>query len=261
MAELLHHSVSGLPGAPTLLLIHAMGADSSFWDGCRAIWDARFRTIACDLRGAGRSLRPAAAVTPASHVGDLEALVAHLGPDRLVVVGCAVGAMTAVHYAAAHPERVAGLVLSNPGIRTREAAREALAQRAAAVRRDGMEAAVPPIVDGAFAGCPDDGVRARFVDRFRAQDPTLYAATIEGMLHADVTADLSEIRCPTLLVAGSMDRLLPPEHAEEIKAHLPSAELTIVEGGAHFIPYQRPAEFAGLVEGFMAQHGLTSAAP
>jgi pimeloyl-ACP methyl ester carboxylesterase len=238
-----------------------MGADSTFWDGCRAIWDAHFRTIACDLRGAGGSPQPKGMLTPASHVGDLEALASHLGLDRFVVVGCAVGAMTAVHYAAAHPERVAALVLSNPGIRTREAACEALTQRAAAVRRDGMEAAVPAIVDGAFAGCPDDAARARFVDRFRAQDPALYAAVIEGMLHADVTADLARIRCPTLLVPGSRDRLLPPEHAEEIKRHLPSAELTIVEGGAHFIPYQRPVEFAGLVEGFIARHGLASAGP
>jgi pimeloyl-ACP methyl ester carboxylesterase len=238
-----------------------MGADSTFWDGCRAIWEARFRTIACDLRGAGRSPPPEGMLTPASHVGDIHALISHLELDRVVVMGCAVGAMTAVHYAAARPERVAGLVLSNPGIRTREAAREALTQRAAAVRRDGMDAAVPAIIDGAFAGCPDDAARARFVDRFRAQDPALYAATIEGMLQADVAADLARIHCPTLLVPGSMDRLLPPEHAEEIKARLPSAELTIVEGGAHFIPYQRPVEFAGIVEGFMAQHGLASAGP
>ena len=256
MPDILVHSVSGREDAQALLLIHAMGADMSFWDGCRAIWDAHYRTVACDLRGAGHSPPPKGPLTPASHVGDLEALAEHLKLDRLVVIGCAVGAMTAVHFAAAHPERVAALVLSNPGIRTRDAAREPLARRAADVRRDGMDAAVPAIVNGAFAGCPDDDVRARFVARFRVQDPALYAATIEGMLHADTTADLGKIRCPTLLVPGSMDRLLPPDHAEEIKQHLPSAELTVVEGGAHFIPYQRPAEFAALVENFLGRHGL-----
>lgn len=254
MSELLHHRVGGRKGARSLLLIHPMGADYSFWDDCRGFWDTRFRTIACNLRGVGRSPQPRGMLTPASHVADLAALVGHLEVHETVVIGCAAGSMTAVHYAASHPGRVSALILANPGIRTRKAARAALARRAHNVRREGMSAAVSTVMNQAFAGCDDEALRARFVDQLMALDPLLYAAAIDGLQHADTVADLDKVRCPTLLVPGSMDRLFPPDHAQEIKEHIPSAELTLVEGGAHFIPYQRPAEFAVRVSNFLDRY-------
>lgn len=57
--------------------------------------------------------------------------------------------------------------------------------------------------------------------------------------------------CPTLIVAGGQDRLLQPDHARLIHRALPQSELVELPDGAHFIPYQRPAEFAGLVSGLL----------
>jgi pimeloyl-ACP methyl ester carboxylesterase len=59
--------------------------------------------------------------------------------------------------------------------------------------------------------------------------------------------------CPTLIVAGGNDRLLPPDQARELHCLLPDSRLIVIEEGAHFIPYQRPREFAEMVEGFLRE--------
>lgn len=242
---------SGRPDGPTLLLVHPMGATKVFWDGCREVWDLRFRSIACDLRGAGDSPAPPGPITFDQHVADLEALVARLGLDRLVLVGCAVGAMVAAEYAAAFPARATALVMANPGIRTLQAARPALSQRVAAVRQAGMDAILPAALSAAFVGCPEDQAKARYTTLFRAHNPVTYAATIEGMLDADIGDCIRLLRCPMLLVPGGRDCLLPPDHAAEIQELAPSAETHLIVDGAHFIPYQRPHEFAGIVKSFV----------
>jgi pimeloyl-ACP methyl ester carboxylesterase len=54
-----------------------------------------------------------------------------------------------------------------------------------------------------------------------------------------------------LIVAGGHDRLLPLAHARQIHEALPASEFVLIEHGAHFIPYQRPNEFALLAGSFM----------
>lgn len=248
----LHHSDSGLPSAATLLLVHPMGADLLFWDACRAVWESQFRCIAVDLRGAGKSPSTQGSVSIRAHGEDVGNLVTQLQAGPVVAVGCAVGAMVATAFAGLHPESCRGLVLSNPGFRTLASARDMLTKRADAVRRAGMMAVLPGALDGAFAGCPHDASRDAFAARFTAQDPLRYALQIEGMLEADTSPFLSAIACPTLIVAGGRDNLLPPSHAAEIHARLPGSCLELMPDGAHFIPYQQPDVFARMVSYFIA---------
>lgn len=126
-----------------------------------------------------------------------------------------------------------------------------LARRAAAVRSGGMMAVLPGAVDNAFTGCLEDDRRKAYAERFSAQDPASYAFALEGILDADISGSLARIQCPTLIIAGGSDVLLPPEHARSIQATLAESELVVIKAGAHFIPYQRPAQFAALVSDFL----------
>lgn len=118
-----------------------------------------------------------------------------------------------------------------------------------------MAAIIPAATDAAFLGQPEDERKTAYVARFAAQDPAAYARQIEGMLEADISGDLDAISCPTLIIAGGMDRLLPAHHAEAIHAGLAGSKLVRFEDGAHFIPYQQPARFAHTVMDFLAESG------
>lgn len=235
-----------------LLLVHPMGADIAFWDACRSILEKSFRCVAVDLRGAGQSEAATKPIPIQENATDLAAFcdAQKLGP--VVVVGCAVGAMIAAVFAGMRPDLCCAAVLCNPGFRTLPGARAALSARAEKARAEGMAAIVPAATDAAFAGCPNDDRKRAYISRFAAQDAEQYALQIEGMLDADTSPWLGGIAAPVLIVAGGRDTLLPPaDHAERLRERVAGAELVLVPEGAHFIPYQRPGEFAALVEGFV----------
>lgn len=260
---LLHHRYGSPPdaAAPTLLLIHPMGASLSFWDTCLPAWQPHCGILAVDLRCAGAS--PCAAEPPglATHAADLEAVRAACGARRLVPVACAVGCMVAATYAAQHPAHVLGMVLSNPTPRSTEAAREALFARAAAVRQGGMAAILPAAVERPFAEQPRDSRYAAYLAAFAAQDPHAYAQSVLGFATADAHEDFARVACPTLLVPAAHDLLLPPPLADEVAALMRPglARIALDTQGAHFLPYQRPAAFAAQVLHFVSHLGAEGA--
>jgi 4,5:9,10-diseco-3-hydroxy-5,9,17-trioxoandrosta-1(10),2-diene-4-oate hydrolase len=100
---------------PPLLCLHAIGHDASDWAGLRERLAARHRVIALDWPGQGRSgadVQPLGVERYAQLVGGL---LDALGIDRAVLVGNSVGGAAAIAFASAHPERVRGLVLADPG--------------------------------------------------------------------------------------------------------------------------------------------------
>src|SRR5690606_31830730 len=255
--DILAYDLEGEAEGIPLMLIHPLGADGRFWEAARLHLGSGVRARACYLRGAGRSPAATAPVTLERSVEDVEALRTQLGIDRMVVIGCAVGAMVAALYAARHPGRTAGLVMANPGIRISQAAGADLAERARKVRQEGMRALLPQAIDNAFVGCTDEASRRRHEERFLSYDPEGYAWAALGMQDADLTAALGRIRCPTLLVPGGMDRLFPPSvHVREIAERVSGAALVEFEDGAHFIPYQQPQRFAATVSDFLDRSGL-----
>jgi 3-oxoadipate enol-lactonase len=264
MSQLLHHALHDADSrAPTLLLIHPLGADLTFWDECVACWKSRVSCVACDLRSAGQSPRASGPVSIAHHVADLVALCDALELDAVIPVGCAVGAMTAVAFAANHPQRTRGLILCNPALRTSPEAKAMLSARAAAVRRAGMLDILPGAVDKAFDAQPRDDRYARYLARFALQDAEGYALSVLGILDADASADLAAIRVPALVIAGGHDVLLPPAMSHMVHQLMPQAQFAQFDEAAHFVPYQAPQRFATLVADFVdgidraALHGVT----
>lgn len=247
------HHQAPRPGAPTLLLIHPMGASLCFWDACLPAWQAKVGTLAMDLRCAGASPCGDAPPTLDDHVADLEELRGALGLTQLVPVACAVGGMITASYAARYPGHVAAMVLANPTARSAPAARDMLLARAEAVRQGGMAAILPGVVERPFEAQPRDARYDAYLAAFAAQDPVAYAKSLEGFAMADASAALPDVECPTLLVPAAHDLLLPPTLAEEVAALMRPglARIALDPLGAHFLPYQRPAAFAAAVLKFL----------
>jgi pimeloyl-ACP methyl ester carboxylesterase len=74
-------------------------------------------------------------------------------------------------------------------------------------------------------------------------DPYLHNPKLRGRLR--------RITAPTLVVAGAQDGLVPPVYAETFAAEIPGARLEVVQGAAHWLPFEKPDELAALVENFV----------
>ena len=103
----------GTGGLPVVFL-HSFAGDTSHWSGQLAHLRKTRRAIAIDLRGHGKSDAPSNGDYAVEAVArDVDAVANSLGLTRFVLVGHSMGGSTAIAYAAAHPDKVAGLVLAS----------------------------------------------------------------------------------------------------------------------------------------------------
>lgn len=252
----LYCTTSGPAGAPALLLLHPLGSSHEFWDECTAIWSKHYFVVAPDLRGAGRSPIPDRPQAVDVHVRDLKALREALDLRRIVAIGCAIGSVIATAYTAADADAVDALVLSNTTDRLGEESRQRHESRLKLVAENGIEALLPTVIDMAFDGLPKDERYRRYLERFRRNDPRGYGALALGMVGTDNAQILDELTCPTLVVAGAHDILLPPRLARGVHAIVKNSEFAEIDAAAHFAPYQTPEAFAALVDDFLRRHGV-----
>lgn len=249
--QLLNYETHGEPQDIALLLVPPLGTDRRFWEECVPLWRSRFYCVTPDLQAAGKSPRPDVPVTIPSHAADLERLRESLGIRSVVPIGCALGSMVAAAYAARYPQSTRALVMTNPGLRNTDSANEMLRQRAEIARRSGVGALLPAAADRAFLNLPRDERYWRHVERFAAQDAETFARSVLGFIDADITGELPRIHCPMLIVSGEHDVLMPADNARRIKESVPHAEVTLMKGVAHFLPFQAPDRFAPMVAEFL----------
>ena len=144
--------VAGPPGAPTVLLVHGLGASGGLnWFRTFETLGAEFRVLAPDLRGHGRGVRSPQAFRLADCADDLAALLDVLAPGPVLVAGYSMGGPVAELLWRRHPERVAGLVLCATAPRfsrvlsVARPADVALGLFAAGARFGGRAASVPSV--------------------------------------------------------------------------------------------------------------------
>src|SRR5437899_4093944 len=106
------HYVEAGRGVP-LILIHGLADDTTIWDPVIPALAARFRVIALDQIGFGRSDKPLLNYRVSTLVDFLDGFLTELKIERASLVGNSLGGWVAAAYALAHPERVERLVLSD----------------------------------------------------------------------------------------------------------------------------------------------------
>ncbi len=227
----------------TLVLVHGLGGSTNTWYPQAQVLRRDFRLVAYDLAGAARSPVPDA-ISIESHVRDLLGIIDQAG-GRVHLAGHSLGTIICQHVAAAHPEKVASLALIGPFAQPPEAARAGLRERAAKARAEGMAKGMAGIAEAIVAGGTAADVRMHqpaavaFVrESIMAQPPEGYARNCEA-LAAAVSADLSRIACPVLLITGDEDRTAPAETARAMASAINGADVRVLDGCGHWATIER----------------------
>lgn len=243
----LHYEVLGRSNATPVLMIQGLGADKHGWDMQRYYLAMRYRVIALDNRGAGRSDKPFGHYTLEQMAADAISVLDEVGVDRAHVVGASMGGAISQIVGLKYPERVISLTLACTACRNHPWRRELLGSWATAASERGM---------GAMAG-----EAARWVigpRSFRRLLPAFgwlgplamgrtshaFVAQVRAILDVDesVAEQLEQVDIPTMVVVGNQDILTPRGDSEEIADRMPNAELVVISGAAH---------------GFMVEHATT----
>jgi len=269
--RLLRWSSEGVPA----LLIHGFGNEAHIWDDfAPAIADA-YQTLALDQRGHGDSdWDSQGRYDYDSLVADAEAVVAALGFERLVVVGHSLGGRVAMRFAAANPEKMAGLVIvdSAPehdprGIvrisqdveQHREPVFDTVGQyenylstaypvaTPQAIRRMAAHG-LTPREDGKLTLKMDTAFRTRVAGH---DDPEQIRAAEEATT-AELWDALAKIECPTLVVRGAASDIMSADVADRmVDDVLANATLAVVPQAGHSVMTDNPDGFRESVCAFM----------
>ncbi len=249
----LRYEVTG-NAARTLVLVHEMGGTLESWDGVLPAVCDHWRVLRYDVRGAGMSEKIRAPVTFDTMADDLAALLDALGINGAVALaGCAVGAGIAMRFASRFPDRVSALVAMAPATAVAPDRRAATEARAESIARLGPRG----VIEQSFAASYPPELRAdqqayrRFRARWLGNDPESYAAIYRMLISAEIEADLPRITAPTLLIAGTHDRLRPPAMVQTVAQSIPGARFRELDTG-HFMAVQTPGPVAAAIVDFLA---------
>jgi pimeloyl-ACP methyl ester carboxylesterase len=264
------HVVERGEGRP-LVFLHGVSLSAVTWHYQLLDLATRFRTVAVDFRGHGRSETGHDGHTLERVGHDLAELLVALDLHDAVLVGHSMGGLTVFEFLVDHAEvvaeRVAGAVLVSSLASTEGNvhAWHILSTMLAPVSAWGLRAAGR--LPGGYLPSTDLSYLIARAGFGRAPSPThveltraMTAATSTSVL-ADFTVEiaraelrdrLAEVTLPVLVVAGSRDVVTPMSNAREIVRNLPGAELKVLRGGGHMLMLERRKELNELIEKFAA---------
>ena len=258
-----------------LLVVNAVGANLAVWR--RALIDvARERPIITwDHRGLHESALPHSdRIDAGAQAEDALAVLDHYGVNRFVMVSWSNGARIALEITHRYPESVGALTVVNGGyghpfgraIRHLEFASAlptiaGLAKHFASFIEGPLRgAASRPEIAGlirqsGLIGATAD--TAALVDLFRgmaACDTRTLLSTYEAVAGDPAPELLSDVQCPTLLVAGERDAFTPRRVSEEMARSIPDARLEVYARATHYVPIEYPAKLSDDLRLFWGAH-------
>jgi len=255
----LHVRVEGPANAPVVILVHGFGASLQSFDAwSRGLPD--YRVIRFDLPGFGLSaVDPTDDYTDTRSLQVLLALMDSMNIERATLAGHSIGGRIAWKFAAAHPERVARLVLispdgfASPGFEYGKAAEvpATLGLMRYALPKSLLKMnLLPGYADPDFVS---DALVTRYHDLMLApgaRDAML--RRLQQTVLEDPEPILASIRMPVLLLWGEQDAMIPIANAEDYLRVLPNARIVRLPGVGHLAHEEGAAASLAALRDFIA---------
>jgi len=251
--EIFVRESAGPANAPTLLLLHGLGATGLLnWRPVFEPLGRSYRVLVVDHRGHGRGMRIRAPFRLADCADDVAALTDSLGIDRFFVVGYSMGGPIAQLLWQRHRQHVEGMVLC------------ATACRFASDDRRRLSHAFSPMLNFAGQVAPrrtirrvarqwlseaitDPAMRARVMSEVRSSDPVTVGQAAAAIMRFDSSQWISGVDVPTSIVLTEQDRLVPATSQRAMADQISGA---VVHGvpGDHSVCVTQPGLFVPALE-------------
>ncbi|XP_076239596.1 serine hydrolase BPHL [Calliopsis andreniformis] len=238
-------------GYPVLLLPGAVGSIwTDFKPQIEGLNKSKFTIVAWDPPGYGKSRPPDRIYYDDFLERDAEQahnLMKTLGYSKFSVIGWSDGGITSLMMAAMFPESITKMVAV--------AANAYITPKEAEIYKNFRE-----------IESWSEKMRAPMIALYgKEYFEKIWTGWVDGILriyeqrNGDLCkGSLSKIKCPTLIIQGSKDPMVLPEHPIYLKEHIPGAKLKIFEKGAHNLHLRYPEEFNELVTKFLCEENASS---
>ncbi len=232
---------------PVLVLVHGLGSSSEVWRDSMRLLARRYRVVALDLPGYGKSDKPHADYSIEYHAAALNDFIDALGAGKVTLVGNSMGGWISSITALNYPEKVSHLILVD----------------SAGLRRDTVSPVnlnpatkeeMRPLLLALFAN-------KSFVTEKMVNDQWEYHKDIRSTVQATLESlktklpllddRLKNIRVPALIIWGRDDTLTPLAYAERFAEGMPGSKLVVIDSAGHLPQVEQPAAFYRALKGFV----------
>lgn len=230
---------------PPVVLLHGTG-------GMHLSWPPEARRLmgchvfALDLPGHGRSEQQSGLQHIDAYVQAVRSWIASLDLPAVTLVGHSMGGAVAMSLAAKFPELVSGLVLVSTSARftvnpvlLSDAANATTFHRATAT-----------IVRWSFAESTSPRLTELTLSRMNETRPSVLLGDLQACERFDACDLLLEIKCPTLVVCGTEDRMTPLRQSQYLAGTIPGARLETITQAGHMVMIEYPAAVAQILRSF-----------
>ncbi len=252
---------------PVLIFVHGLSGSWQNWLENLPELARDHRVVALDLPGFGESELPAQRISMAGYADVVDGVLEQLGVDTADLVGNSMGGLVALEVALRFPSRVRRLVLVSPAgisaqgllgdramvaLRRSErlitgyngfwAARADRVSRRAGLRRQLLRASAahPDLLPAPLAS-----------EQLKVSGRPGFLDALEAIIRTSIRPRLGDVACPTLIVWGTADRLVPVRDAERFARGIRGSTVVRYADTGHVAMLERPEQFNADLRSFL----------
>lgn len=228
----------------TLVFIHGSGGDHTVWIHQYSQLKKYFNIAALDLPGHGRS-EGAGEQDVAIYLEWVRQILEALAIEKPVLIGHSLGAAISLRYALAYGDRLAGIVPVGGGatMPVNQAILDGLKTDPASVIAMAAKIAV--------AKSSRDRLSDILMKSMSGVNPDVFYGDFLSCHKLDVTASVSRIRLPALVICGDEDKMTPPAMSRYLAENIPGAQLALIKDAGHFTMLEKVEEFNRILRTFV----------
>jgi len=230
-------------GEPAVVLVHCWGCSTDEWADAIGPLSASRRVVALDLAGHGKSGKARTAWTVPAFVGDVRAVIDHLGISRAIIVGHSMAGPIAIEAAVEMPAKVVGVIpidtLQDVG-KPNDPAESA--QFFAAMRANFAQT-VEMVVRSIMPKTADPAVIKRIIAFELANDPAIGIPVLENNWSFPIKEAFAKVKVPIIAVNAD----LFPTNTAGNQALAPQYQVRLIQGVGHWPMFEAPQRFNELL--------------
>ncbi len=230
---------------PGVLFLHGLGSCSEDWGLQIPIVSERYRVLALDMPGHGRSRQPEGWPSIEDMAFQIASVVKEHAELPVHVVGLSLGGAVAMQLALDHSEAVRSLTLVNTFAKLHSGSSGFFRKlvRMGFVVLGRMDQVGQWVAAGLFPEPDQELLRQAAAERIASNPRGAYLRAVWAATRFDIRDRLHEINAPTLVVAGELDQTVSMEAKVELEGNIPGAHLVVIPDSGHATPLDAVEEF------------------
>jgi pimeloyl-ACP methyl ester carboxylesterase len=245
---------AGSSNSQTLILLHGLGGSADGWQFNIAPLAAKYRVIAPDQIGFGKSDKPLIAYRINTYVDFLDKFMSELKIERATLIGNSMGGWVSALYAVNSPQKIEKLILVDAGgyappkdfdLKQIDALNPST--------REGTRELVKRVFFNQLLFANNAAVDTFMTARIATSDGYTIQSLIESIKRGEGYFDnqIQNIKQPTLIIWGKQDGLIPLENGERLKREIANSELVVFDQCGHVPQIEKAKDFNETVLKFL----------